>query len=132
MLTNPSRGHKHHRAPSMMLYKAIRGMLPHKSTRGSEALKRLRIYDGCPPPFERKKKLVIPDALRILNLKAGSKYCVLGKLASQVGWKYADIIDKLEKKRIAKGHAYYTKKIALSKKRHNIKTKGLKVFFFFF
>ncbi|KAH7831791.1 putative 60S ribosomal protein L13a-1 [Monocercomonoides exilis] len=110
MRHNPARGHVHYRAPSMMIYKAVRGMLPHKSTRGQEALKRLKVFDGVPPKYQKVKRMVIPDALRVLNLKAESKYTRLGDLASQVGWKYAGIISKLEKERLAKSKAYYYRK----------------------
>lgn len=31
---NPRHGHVHYRAPSRILWKAVRGMLPHKTARG--------------------------------------------------------------------------------------------------
>jgi len=111
MSTNPSRGHRHFRAPSMMIYKAIRGMIPHKSARGQTALKKLQVYDGCPKRFEKVKKMVIPCALRIMNLKAQSKYVRLGDLASEVGWKYGRIVSKLEKARMARGKAYHDEQV---------------------
>jgi ribosomal protein uL13 len=42
--TNPKQGPIHFRAPSRMLWRTIRGMLPHKTARGTEALKRLRVW----------------------------------------------------------------------------------------
>jgi hypothetical protein len=53
--TNPVRGPFHHRAPSRMFYKAIRGMLPHKSARGAAALSHLRVFEGVPPPFDKAR-----------------------------------------------------------------------------
>jgi large subunit ribosomal protein L13Ae len=44
VLTNPNRGPFHKRSPSMMLKKAIRGMIKHKVTRGQLAMKRLRVW----------------------------------------------------------------------------------------
>lgn len=40
MNTNPKMGPFHFRSPSRMLLKAIRGMIPHKTPRGQEAMKR--------------------------------------------------------------------------------------------
>ncbi|KAL8547536.1 hypothetical protein ACS0TY_007027 [Phlomoides rotata] len=35
----------------------------------------------------------------VLRLQAGHKYCLLGRLSSEVGWSHYDIIRELEKKR---------------------------------
>lgn len=43
MNTNPRRGPYHHRAPSRIVWKTIRGMVPHKTTRGARALDRLKV-----------------------------------------------------------------------------------------
>lgn len=48
-------------------------MLPHKTKRGAEALKRLKVFDGIPPPYDKKKRVVVPTALRILKLKPGRR-----------------------------------------------------------
>ena len=47
--TNPKRGPFHYRAPSRILWRTIRGMLPHKTFRGAQALARLtvRACFGC-------------------------------------------------------------------------------------
>lgn len=77
-LVNPIKaGPFHHRAPSRILFKAIRGMVPHKTARGAAALERLKLFEGMPPPYDRKKKMVIPAALRVLRLKPGRKYCTI-------------------------------------------------------
>ncbi|OBU83397.1 50S ribosomal protein L13, partial [Enterococcus faecium] len=44
----PSRGPFHFRAPSKVFYKTVRGMVPHKLTRGKEALARLKVFEGIP------------------------------------------------------------------------------------
>jgi large subunit ribosomal protein L13Ae len=41
--TNPKRGPFHYRAPSRILWRTVRGMLPHKTYRGAEALNRLTV-----------------------------------------------------------------------------------------
>lgn len=53
-------------------------MIPHKTHRGQAALERLKVFEGIPPPFHRMKRQVIPDAMRILRLKPGRKYCRVG------------------------------------------------------
>ena len=77
-IVNPKKsGPFHHRAPSKILYRAIRGMTPHKSARGAAALERLKLFEGVPPPYDRKKRMVVPEALRVLKLKPGRKYCTV-------------------------------------------------------
>ena len=69
MNTNPSRGGYHQRAPSKMFERTVRGMIPHKSPRGGEALSRLRCFEGCPAPYDKVKRMVVPDAYRVTNLR---------------------------------------------------------------
>ena len=77
-IVNPKKsGPFHHRAPSKILYRAIRGMTPHKSARGAAALERLELFEGVPPPYDKKKRMVVPEALRVLRLKPGRKYCTV-------------------------------------------------------
>merc|ERR1719384_1265539 len=63
----PSRGPFHFRAPSKIFWRTVRGMIPHKTERGK-------------------------DALKLLRVKSGRKYCSLGRLGHEVGWKYQDIV----------------------------------------
>ena len=71
MNTNPSRGPYHFRCPSKRLFKVVRGMIPHKTKRGMEALNRLKVFDGVPPPYDRMKRMVVPSALRVVKLAPG-------------------------------------------------------------
>ncbi|XP_072178943.1 large ribosomal subunit protein uL13-like [Diadema setosum] len=107
--TKPSRGPYHLRSPSRMFWRVIRGMLPHKRTRGKDALERLKVFEGCPAPYDKKKRFVVPAALRVMRLKPNRKYCMLGRLAHEVGWKYKNIITALEEKRKARAHLHYQK-----------------------
>merc|ERR1719206_701853 len=68
-----------------------------------DALKRLQTFEGVPPPYDHKKKMVIPSALKVLRLKHGRRFCTLGRLGHEVGWKYQDIVAALEAKRKVKG-----------------------------
>ena len=105
--TNPRRGPFHYTAPSMMLWRTVRGMLPHKTARGQAALQRLRVFDGVPAPYDKKKKMNVPQALKSLRRKPERKSCVLGELASQVGWKCKELIERLSVKRAERGVKYH-------------------------
>lgn len=113
---NKTRGPFHFRAPSRIFYKAVRGMVSHKTARGKAAMERLKVFEGVPPPYDKKKRVVVPQALRVLRLQPGRKYTTLGKLSSSVGWKYEDVVAKLEEKRKVKSAEYYAKKKAFNKK----------------
>jgi len=123
MNSNPRKGQFHFRAPSKMFWRVVRGMIPHKTARGAAALDRMSTYEGVPHPYDRKKRMVVPQALKVLRLKPHRKYCRLGDLASSVGWKYNDLTKRLEDQRRVKSEAYYKRVKALNKvKRDAIKT----------
>ncbi|KAL7068176.1 putative 60S ribosomal protein L13a [Cryptosporidium serpentis] len=115
MNTNPRRGPFHHRAPSKILFRTVRGMIPHKTARGAAALARLITTDGCPAPFDKMKRMVVPTALRVLRLKPGRQYTVLGELSALVGFNRVSMIKSLEEKRKARSHAFFVKKVAHEK-----------------
>ncbi|KAI2797382.1 hypothetical protein RDWZM_000237 [Blomia tropicalis] len=120
---NPARGPYHFRAPSKIFWRTVRGMMPHKTRRGDSALDNLRVVEGIPPPFDKKKRMVVPSALRTLRLNPRRKYCELGRLSHEVGWKYQNVIKTLELKRKAKANIRYAKKVHEAKLR--IKAKKL-------
>lgn len=43
MNTNPKRGPIHFRSPARVLWRTVRGMVPHKTARGNHALERLKV-----------------------------------------------------------------------------------------
>jgi len=101
---NPTRGGPFHfRAPSRIFYKAVRGMIPHKTARGAAAMERLKVFEGVPPPYDKVKRMVVPRALRVLRLKQGGRR------------KYQDVVATLEERRKVKGAAYYARKKAARK-----------------
>ena len=59
-------------------------MIPHKTKRGAVALERLKAFEGIPPPYDKRKRMVIPDALKVLRLQHGHRYCKLGDLSQSV------------------------------------------------
>ncbi|RRT45705.1 hypothetical protein BHE74_00026430 [Ensete ventricosum] len=73
MNTKPSHGPIHFRAPAKILWRTIRGMIPHKTKRGAAALARLKAYEGVPPPYDKTKRMVIPDALKYGELEVKRK-----------------------------------------------------------
>jgi len=115
--TNPNRGPYHFRSPSRMVWRTIRAMMQHKTARCQAALERLKVFDGVPPPFDKKKRMVIPEALRVTRLRPGRRYTNLGRMASEVGWKHWDTIKELEGKRRVKAESYWAKKVDLIKMR---------------
>jgi len=108
--TNPRRNFKHYRSPSRMFWRSLRGMLDHKMPRGLAALQRLKVFEGIPYPYDQRKRMVVPQALRVLRLTPQANYCVLGDLASKVGWSKAAVIDTLEAKRKVKSEKYFQNK----------------------
>ena len=79
-------------------------MIPHKTARGAAAMERLKVFEGVPPPYDKKKRMVVPQALRVLRLKPGRKYCTVGRLSHEVGWKYKDVVERLVISRDAREH----------------------------
>ncbi|KAI8894679.1 60S ribosomal protein L16 [Globomyces pollinis-pini] len=112
-IVNPNKGAFHFRAPSRIFYRCIRGMIPHKTARGAAALERLKVFEGVPPPYDRQKRLVIPQALRVLRLAPGRKFTTIKRISAEFGWKYQDVLARLEEKRKVKSAAYYEKKKTL-------------------
>ena len=55
------------------MFSLFAGMVPHKTERGKAAMKRLVCFEGVPPPYDKKKRMVIPAALKVLRLKPGRK-----------------------------------------------------------
>merc|ERR1711887_32376 len=110
MNTNPVKGPFHHRSPADMFIRVVRGMIPHKLYRGSAAFQRVKAVEGVPEPFSSVKRVVVPDALRVTRLRPGRKYSHLGKLATDLGWGYMDVVTQYEEKRKEKAAEWYAKK----------------------
>src|SRR4051794_7690546 len=76
-------------------------MIPHKTARGAAAMERLKVFEGIPPPYDKKQRMVVPQALRVLRLQPGRKYCTVGRLSHEVGWKYQDVVERCVQHRIS-------------------------------
>ncbi|TFJ96366.1 methyltransferase [Platysternon megacephalum] len=105
----------HGRGPTPSSWSLLAGMLPHKTKRGQAALERLKVFDGIPPPYDKRKRMVVPAALKVVRLKPTRKFAFLGRLAHEVGWKYQAITSTLEEKRKEKAKLHYNKKKKLMK-----------------
>merc|ERR1712032_1435972 len=112
MNSNPKTGPLHYRSPSKILWRTIRGMVPHKTARGAAALDRLKSFEGIPHPFDRKKRMVIPHCLKVLRLRPERRFCKLGDLSASYGWKHQDLLQRLEGQRKVKSAAFHKKKVS--------------------
>merc|ERR1711992_176929 len=109
-LTKPSRGPFHGRSPSKMFKHVIRGMLPHKTSRGQIAFNSLKAFEGIPAPYDKCKRMIIPSAFKEIKIKPNRKFASIGRLAAETGWKYQGVISTLEARRQAKAALYWEHK----------------------
>jgi large subunit ribosomal protein L13Ae len=40
-------------------------MIPHKTHRGQMAMARLSAFEGIPAPYDKQKRMVVPQALKV-------------------------------------------------------------------
>lgn len=40
--------------------------------------------------------MVVPNALQVIKMAPGRRFCVLGRLSSEVGWPHGELIKRLE------------------------------------
>jgi large subunit ribosomal protein L13Ae len=112
MNTNPGKGPFHFRSPARMFWRSVRGMVPHKTTRGANAMARLATFEGIPPPYDTKKRVAVPEAVKAIRMMPGRNFTVIGALAKEVGWGKGELVAKLEAQRKIKEQAYYAEKKA--------------------
>ncbi|MFH1694998.1 MAG: 50S ribosomal protein L13 [Candidatus Micrarchaeota archaeon] len=82
--SNPRFGPKYPRKPDALLKKAITGMLPKKTKRGTEAKKRLKIYIREPKELNKEKFVSIKEA----QSKTNEKTWKLGEISRLLGAKW--------------------------------------------
>jgi len=85
-------------------------MVHHMTARGQDALSRLSTFEGIPAPFDKQKRVVVPAALRVMRLKPGRDFTIIGDLADTIGWKHKELLTRLEAKRKADSKDFYQKK----------------------
>ena len=72
------------------------------------------MFEGIPAPYDKTKRMVVPSALRVLRLKPGRRYASIGRISREVGWRYGDVVEKLEVRRKEKSAAYFEAKKKLT------------------
>jgi large subunit ribosomal protein L13Ae len=112
MNTNPGKGPYHFRSPARIFWRTLRGMMPHMTVRGATAMSRLGVYEGIPEPYDKVKRKVVPQALKVIRMKSHRRFCLLGALSKEVGWKHSELVTKLEEQRKVKEQAFYAEKKA--------------------
>jgi large subunit ribosomal protein L13Ae len=61
------------------------------------------------------KRMVVPQALAVTRIKPQRHVTLLGRLSSEVGWKYWDLVKELEEKRKVNAKVFYARKKSLAK-----------------
>jgi large subunit ribosomal protein L13Ae len=69
-------------------------------------------FEGVPEPYDKKKRVVVPEAIKVIRLRANRNFCVLGNLSKEFGWNYGPLVERLESQRKAKEQAFYAEKKA--------------------
>lgn len=79
---DPEKSPKFPKVPRMLFKRMVRGMLPKNSSRGREALKKLKAYEGIPKTI-KTEDAVIDKTLMKTDLR---KKITLGRLCSAFGY----------------------------------------------
>ena len=75
------RGPYYPRYPDRIFRRVVRGMIPYKKAKGRVALKRLRVFMGCPSEYKNLVKI----GKTVEELRA--KYTTLGEISKHLGAK---------------------------------------------
>merc|ERR1711924_125669 len=65
---------------------------------------------GYSRPLQQCEEGRRSDAMRVTRLRPGRKFSHLGKLATDLGWGYMDVVTQYEEKRKEKNAEWYAKK----------------------
>ncbi len=80
---NPAYGPLHPRRPDNILWKMVRGMVPKTKAKGTDGLKRLRVYIGVPQKYSGVKLSRIDDAVATRPLPM---YTTIEEISHSIGW----------------------------------------------
>ena len=72
----PVKSPKFPRRPDLFVKRIIKGMLPSRSIRGRDALKRIKVYMDAPKEGAKK----------IFELKKDIRYITIGQICKELGW----------------------------------------------
>lgn len=115
--TNPRLGPFHQRAPAEIFARAVRGMVPYKTNRGAAAFANLKTFEGIPAKYAVVKRVVVPEALRVVSIHTDRPTTKLGKLSTTFGWKYGNVVADLEEQRKSTSAERFAKKQQLNEKK---------------
>merc|ERR1740138_1507709 len=83
--SNPRKcGPIHYRTPAKIFQRVVRGMIPYKSVKGAAALSRLICYEGVSVSLDKTKRMVIPNALKLICKSKSRAEIKLGNVSSLV------------------------------------------------
>ncbi|MAG91415.1 50S ribosomal protein L13 [Candidatus Woesearchaeota archaeon] len=80
----PTKGPYFYRRPDMFVKRTIRGMLPHKRTRGRDAFQNIKCHIGVPEELKNEKAQSI-ESSSVEGLRAD--YLKVKDVCKAVGWK---------------------------------------------
>jgi large subunit ribosomal protein L13 len=80
---NPMKGPKFSRMPHLIVKNAIKGMVPGKSKRGKEAIKRLRVFIGVPESLAEKKEEF--ETIETAKNRLRTNYQYVGEISKAFG-----------------------------------------------
>lgn len=113
---NHKRGPFHERSPAAVVRRTIRGMVPHRTARGMEALRRLRVYEGVPPAYQASPRVVAPSALSVLGLARDRPRVELDRLCHELGWQHSEDVAFFEAQRREAAGRYWQEATAVRAK----------------
>ncbi|MFW6014181.1 MAG: 50S ribosomal protein L13 [Candidatus Nanoarchaeia archaeon] len=79
----PLQGPYYRRSPEFIVKRTIRGMLPYKKGKGSEAFNRIKCYKGVPSELAEKEQCQVPGADYSKITKAG--VVTVGEISKELG-----------------------------------------------
>ncbi|MBD3209687.1 50S ribosomal protein L13 [Candidatus Woesearchaeota archaeon] len=79
----PAKGPFIHRSSDRLVKRAIRGMLPYKTPRGREALKKIVCYAGVPEQYKDRETVTVEKAG--IDKLPNNKYLTIKQLSKHLG-----------------------------------------------
>jgi large subunit ribosomal protein L13 len=80
-----AKGPFYHRTSEKLVRRMIRGMLPHRQAKGSEAFKRIKCYNGVPESMKEKMETILEaNVSKLPNLK----YTYMSDIVKFLGGKH--------------------------------------------
>merc|ERR1711933_154401 len=95
---------------SRSFFRAVRGMIKHKTERGNIAIGNLKVFEGVPESFQNTKFYKVRHAHSINRFQTSRKSCTLGRLCHEHGWGYKAVVNKMEDSRKANEQFKFVKR----------------------